>query len=270
MASAWDKARERSEQASEGVFLRLENDGDKAVILVRGEPEVREQVWNTKLEKYEDFTEDHKKLGKTPKPKFLINVFAFSVTEADGSKGGKDATPKGEKRALIWDMNNSTFKDLLKVSDKYGLATQIFEVERKGKKGDKQTTYSILPERTLTEEDKKEIGATPMHDLTKTREDESTDTASFDKKKGGGEKEKSNGSNGASAPADTVITKEQGAVIVERLKKQPRPNIDAFLTKFGVAQVKLLKPSQLQDAMAMLAGFEGPATPPAEVDPFAG
>jgi hypothetical protein len=260
-ANAWDKAQERSKQVSDGLFVKLD-DGDKIVATFLGDPHIDENVWNEKLGKYEPFdAKIHG--GKTPTPKYRMNVFVWTK-QAQGS----EKKEKIEKVQII-DCNNATFKDVLKVRDKFGLDKWCFEVERQGKKGDTKTTYSVMPEVQMDDAMLAKIKEAKLHDLTKTKDegDDSTDMNSHGK--AGGDKAKG-------GPAgDALITTEQSQALVARLKVLPREKLTAFLKQFGVAQIKQVKAADFAAACAMVDEFEGkpkaeaaPAAP-AEEDPFA-
>jgi hypothetical protein len=246
---SWDKAENRSKQAGEGSFIRLADDGDKFVGIFQGEPHVRELIWNEKKNAYEDFDAKTNE-GKSSTPKYKLNVFVIS-----------------EKKMKIFEMNNATFKDVLKCRDKYGLDNWAFEVTRNGKKGDTKTTYSVLPDTkvdALAADVLAAFKAAKPHDLAKAKdeEDASTDMKSHDKAK-----------NGAAPAADADIEgTDDAAQIIARLKVLPREKLQGFMTKFGVTQIKRLKAKDLKAAYEELALLEGkPATTPekpAEEDPF--
>ena len=134
-------------------------------------------------------------------------------------------------------------------------------MERSGKKGDTKTTYSVLPEAQLTDAQVEKVKAAKPHDLDKAKGDEGDTSTDMN-------------SHGKAAPkGDALITPEQSAGLVARLKVLPREKLTAFLQKFGVAQIKALKASDLPAAVTMIDDFEGkaaaPAAAPAEADPFA-
>lgn len=261
MSNAWETAGKRAETGGgPSIFIRLADDGEKFVGQFCGEPHVRELVWNEKKNAYEDFSKEHEALGKKSSPRFAINVFV-----------------PGEKAMRVFEMNNSTFKDVIKVRDKYKYQGNgetertlwFFEVERKGKKGDTKTTYSILPESAVDDELMKLSVGSKLHDLAKVVKsdegDAQTDMNSHDKKKDGK-------ANAAQAPS--LIDDATRAALTARLKILPKEKIDAFLGKFAVQQVKSLKANEVDAAKAMLDELEGKkpepaAAAPAEVDPFA-
>jgi Rad3-related DNA helicase len=246
--TAWETAATRAEQAGGGKFVRLKNDGDKIVGIFAGEPHVRETWFNNATNKMEHFTEAHKAAGKTASPRFLCNIFDLS-----------------DLRMKIIECNSQTFKDVLKVKEKYGLDKFAFEIERKGAKGDTKTTYTVLPDVALdklTAEQSAAFKGAEKHDLTKENDedDASTDMNSIDKKNGA-----------AAAAVDATISADDAGKLVARLKPLAKDKIDSFLAKFGVQKVKELPARRLAEAQAFVESLEpkAPAAPPVEVDPFA-
>lgn len=253
--SGWDKAQERSKQVADGIFVKFD-DGDKVIVTFCGEPHVEELFWNQKLSKYEAF--DAKTHSGNSTPKYKLNVFVWSKKAS-----GSDKVETIEKMQIV-EVNNNTFKDVLKARDKYGLDKWSFEMERSGKKGDTKTTYSVLPEAQMNDEQIKKVAAAKLHDLAKSKDegDGDTDMNSHDKKKGEAPK------------GDATITPEQSAALVARLKVLPREKLQPFLQKFGVAQVKAIKASDFEAATKAVDELEGkpaaaPPAAPAEADPFA-
>lgn len=260
---SWNTAKERSDQSGPTVFIRLAEDGDKFVGAFVGEPHIRELVWNTKTNKYEDFTAEHAKEGKTATPRYMLNVFIPG-----------DEAKKTPPQMKIFEANNATFKDIIKVREKYGLEKFFFEVERNGKKGDTKTSYTILPETQIDAAQLALISSMKLNDLTKSRSEDSGDTAETNMQSHDAAK------NGAAAPAagaapadEPCVTQEESQAIIARLKVLPKEKLDSFMTKFGVKQIKLLKAKDLPLALATLDGLEGKppaaAAAPDPVDPFA-
>lgn len=147
MSDAWSKARERAEQVqkSGGLFIRLQNSGDKVVGAFCGDPMAREIVKvGTKMEPYDKTNPLHEGLKKSVR--FALNFWVAA-----------------EKSMKIMEGSATWFTDVDKVCMKYGQDSWLFEVERHGVGLD--TTYSILPETTLTTDQKLAIKACKLHDL---------------------------------------------------------------------------------------------------------
>jgi hypothetical protein len=148
------------------------------------------------------------------------------------------------------------FKDLVRVREKYGLEKWAFEVQRHGAAKDPKTTYSILPERQLTAEERKSFQAVELLDLPKLYAGEL-------------EKEPESEEVAPEGPIDPKLA----TAIVTQLKAMPRQAVDRFLEQFGIKRIKDLPAAQWERAKAfvekLVAEFDAPATTPVEVDPFA-
>lgn len=243
--SGWDVAEEAIEKASSGIFLRLENDGDKAVVFFIGEPFVVEMFWDG--DGYVPFTKEHEAKGQKPSPKFKFNVYV-----------------PAEKAIKIYESNVQTMKNILGCKKKYGLDTKTFEIERKGKKGDTKTTYPILPDNDLTAEHREIMSKLPLHDLAKDGNDD---------------KDKKDGASGFSTfkpGSDGVIDSKLAEQLMARLKVLKREEIVKFLSAFGVEKIKAVKAVDGEKAAKFVDYLEGrgpnpfePPPPAAEKDPFA-
>lgn len=145
MSDKWDYAEKTAKEADEGgIFLRLKEDGDKAIVAFVGDPEVSKVVWNGS--QYEDY--DERKHDKSPSVRFKINVFNVK-----------------HNCMQMWECSAQTFKGVVQVKSKYGLDKMTFEICRQGAKGDTNTTYSILPEDHITDELRERISNEKLHDL---------------------------------------------------------------------------------------------------------
>lgn len=252
--SGWAVAEEAVDKSSSGIFVKLENDGDKVVFFFIGEPYTVEMLWDG--EGYIPFTKEHEAAGKKPSPKFKFNVYV------------------PEERAIkIYECNVQTMKTVIAVKKKYGFETKTFEVQRKGKKGDTKTTYSVLPDNDLTAEHREIMGKLPLHDLTKDGDDEGDKKAGTTNNTGGG------GFSNFKPGADGVIDAKTADGFMARLKVRPRAEIDKFLARFGIDKIKMVKASDAALADKFITFLEGkgpnpdapPEAPPAPAanDPFA-
>lgn len=251
MSNAWEQAQglvDKHSSAAGGLFVRLTGHGDKIVGCFAGEPYAREVHWTG--ERYEECSGDGCSYcadGKRPNLRVSMNFYVPAERALKIIEGG-----------VMW------FKDLLKVRDKYGLDRWTFEIERHGEAGDPKTTYTILPDEKLTEEQREEIAALQLHDLEKTvsgggssGRDGSFD--SYDKKKSGG---------------GELIDARVASDLVSRLKALPRDAVDAFLEKFEVKRIRDLKASDRKAAEEFVKSLEakngrGEDDGDGEVDPFA-
>jgi hypothetical protein len=242
MSNAWDKAKEMAEQHASSLFVRLSNDGDKVVGVFLGDPYPREVVWTG--EKYMDAdnpeAEKHVKQGKGRSLRIAINLYV-----------------PADKAVKVYEMGAATFKTLLKLREKYGLDQWAFEIERHGAKGDSKTNYSILPEKQLTDAERKALAGLTLHDLAEVvhgaseGDGDDSDFASYERTQDG--------------PIDPEVV----AKMMPRLKALPRELLDRFLAKLKVERVKDLKASDQAAALELLHELEAAAKPSQEIDPFA-
>lgn len=230
MNNAWDQAADMAERhANEGgIFVKLADDGDKAVGAFVGDPHPREVVWTGEAyEAYDEKNPAHK--GKRPSLKVALNFYV----PGEGMK--------------ILELNNTTFRSLIKVKGKYGLGW-LYEIERKGKARDPKTVYTILPERELDDALRAEIVATPLHDLENIGSDE-----------------------GEGASADAPITEAAAEQLMASLRRLPRSAVDTFLSEMKVQRIRDVRASEVGRAGDLIARLEAKHAPKpqAEVDPFA-
>ncbi len=229
----FDDMNKRHEQHTleSGRFLKFD-DGDSHLLAFLGFPHIREVFWDgTTYHPWKDGC------GKEKSLKTSMNVALIEKVE------GKYVF----KALKVLENSKTFFKQVAKMDAKYGVDTQIFEVERTGQKA-KDTTYTILPEAAIPAELLAQLDALDLYDLTKDRDDE-------DGKGGGGSK-----------PADppTIITKEEGDALIERLKAlkaglgdtQGTQMMADFLAKFGIKQIRQLPAARHKDAQQWVAGEE--------------
>lgn len=231
MSNNWDRAQNLADKHKGGIFVRLQNHGDKIVGAFCGEPFAREVVWTG--EGYENFDEanpSHK--GKRPSLRVSLNFFV-----------------PGEGMKII-ELGTRAFESVLKCRDKYTLDACLFEIERHGKAGDTKTKYSILPDRKIDAALRAEIGAAQLHDLEQMGSGEGDGDGV-----GGGE------------PIDPAVAERFAAT----LRKLPRSALDAFLAEFGVDRIRDVRTADEAAARDMLHDLEAKHAPAksGEVDPFA-
>jgi hypothetical protein len=146
--NAWQQTEELAKKHDQGnsTWLKLVNDGDKAVVVVLGEPYPREVCFVDG--KYMPFDEKLKAEGHKASLRVAFNVAIFDTKEI-----------KVLEQGVVF------FKDLMQVREKYGLDKWAFEIRRNGAAKDPKTTYSILPEHQLTPAQQEEFKKLALHDL---------------------------------------------------------------------------------------------------------
>jgi hypothetical protein len=257
MTTTWDDAIRLADKYGNagGIFVRLQNDGDKVVGAFCGEPYARQVVWTG--ERYEDYDEknpEHEGEGKRKSLRVALNFFVPAENAMKVIEGG-----------------NGWFRDVVKVREKYGLDAWLFEIERHGEAKNPKTTYSILPEEKLDGAMHARIAAAPLHDLRRVARSEGDEGADGS--------ERAAPKNGtatapptpeAATPPGRFIDPEVAAGLVARLKGLARPDIDAFLAEFGVQRVRDLPEARTSAAAAWIKAREQAAAGArdGDVDPF--
>ena len=244
MNHAWNHAQQMADKHANagGIFVRLAESGEKIVGAFCGDPFPREVVWTG--QRYETLDEDNP--AHQAKRASLRVMLNFYVPDENAMK--------------IIEGGTAWFKDVLKVRDKYGLDTWLFEIERQGAAGDPKTTYTILPETKVDDAMRARIRAAGLHDLTQvgTRDEGESDQASEDK------------APKAPAAASGPLDAQVADALVAQLRALPRAEVDAFLQTFGVQRVRDVDAAQEAAARAFiekrLAAHHAQS---ADLDPFA-
>ena len=248
--SMWQQTEEMAKKHDQGgsLWLKLGNDGDKAVVVFLGEPHPREVCFVDG--KYMPFDEKLKAQGLKPSLRVALSVALYD-----------------SKEVKVLEQGVMFFKDLVRVREKYGLEKWAFEIQRHGAAKDPKTTYSILPEHQLSVEQQKAFQALPQHDLAKLYSGEGDSGGakggqsldSYDKK--------------SDTKGDGTVAPNVAQGLVTALKALPREATDKFLAKFGVQRIKDLPTSQVEKARAFVEQLQtesaAPAAAETEVDPFA-
>lgn len=195
------------------TWLKLANDGDASVVAFLGEPYGRDVVFEGN--KYVAFNDTHKQQGLTPTARLAVNVGVLAT-----------------KEVKVFEMGIGTFKDIVALKHKFGLAQWAFEIKRSGKPRDPKTKYTVLPDRQLTAEEKAWLATVPLVDLVKLYE-AAPKTRDAD----------------AGAPTVTPAVAGDAAKVLGGLAPDEQRR---FLARFGIKSLAEL-PAELADkAMAYL------------------
>jgi hypothetical protein len=246
---SWGKTQEAMENQGSSTFLRLEGDGDKAVVAFCGAPFHRDICYNEKTKTYEAWDDAAKAAGRKKSSRYAMNVFAVSV------KGVETNEMK------VIDMNFNTMQSVIALKDKYGLAKCLFEVTRHGAKGDTKTQYQILPDADISpavraacgspdpkDPDNWIEGTAALVDLEEvTAKGDTTESAVTDDLKKADAKKGKSATNGTAAPATAsavasssageAISKAAATEIIEKLKPLDKDKgIVPFMQKFPYAK----------------------------------
>ena len=295
---SWDVTEQAMESQGGGTFLRLEGDGDKAVVAFCGPPLPRERCFNENTKQYEPWDAAAQAAGRKKQTKYAMCVFVVTLK-------GK---PLNEMR--VCDMNFATMQAVIGLRDKYGFGKCLFEIIRHGAANDTKTTYNVLPDADITPEQSALFGrpipgdrngwhegTVPLIDLEEVTAKDSgggdtavTDDVKAKPKADAKPKETkpatapapANGTTAHAAPAPAhapaangnatpanvaLISKEAAAVIIERLKPLDR---DKGLTPFLAAFPYIRKVSELHasDEVAAVTLANKLAAPAPAEDPF--
>ena len=260
----WDKTKKQADDASTGgMFLKLEDDGDTALVVWLGEPYGREVVWTGQQYLDAECDEAVAWLDNNPKKKPSFRASMNALVLKKGHKDDKELKVS-EDGIQIFENGVNWFGDLCKIKDKYGLGIWTFELQRNGKARDPKTTYSMLPDTKVVDydglKDRVAEAMKNLHDLENpVSDDDDSDDSDDDKKSSSSKK-----SNGAGSISD-----EQKTALIADLKELGREVLDEFLTTFDVKQLKALPAAKFDDAMAFVADKKGGVKEDEEIDPFA-
>ena len=252
----WQQAEELAKRHEEsgGIWLKLANDKDRAVMVFLGAPFARDVCFVD--DKYVLFDENLKAQGERPTARLAFNVALCDT-----------------KEVKIFEQGLTFYKDLKRVRDKYGLAAWAFEVQRHGAARDPKTTYTILPDHALSAEQQAAFAALVLHDLPAVYARELSggdDFGSYDR--GGGGTAPAKPTTPARVDADALVDDKTAQLLVTHLKPLPRAAVDRFCATFGIARIKDLPAAQSAKALklleALVAEFDPPAAPPPPPDPF--
>ena len=231
MQDMWKQASEMAKQheQSGGDWLKLQNDGDKVVVVFLGQPHPREVCFVDG--KFVQVTEALKAQGVKPSLRVALNVAVF-----------------GSKEVKVLEQGVRFFKDLVRIRDKYTLEKWAFEVTRHGAAKDTNTTYSILPEQQLTADQIREYQSLKLLDLAKLYESVASECGSV---------------------PDAMIDPETAMTITTTLKSLPREAVEQFCNALGVQRIKDLRVAQVAKAKVFVEALVNEFSPDAQVDPFA-
>jgi hypothetical protein len=132
------------------TWLRLEDDGARAVVAFLGDPHVRDVHWIAKRSERCPGSAlcTHCAMGAKPKRRFCLNAYVLAV----------DATQ-------AWETNAVTFESLIRIHHGGGFERTLFTILRKGAKGEVKTTYEVTPAEPITNDLRKTLGRVRLHDL---------------------------------------------------------------------------------------------------------
>jgi len=242
--SMWQQTEDLAKKLDQnsGLWLKLANDGDKAVVVFLGEPHPREVCFVEN--KYLPFDDQLKAQGHKPSLRVALNVALYDSQEV-----------KVLEQGVLF------FKDLVRIRDKYGLDKWAFEICRHGAAKDPKTTYSILPEHQLSPAQQKAFQALALQDLGKLYSGEAS-----------GETPSPGRDARPAAATTTTIDAKLAQAIATELKSMPREAVDRFLERFSVQRIRDVPAARANEARELIEHLRRELVDPFAddaVDPFA-
>ena len=236
-------------------FLRLEGDGDKALIFFSGEPYYRSVFWNgTQYQKW--YAGCVKQLTR----RIAINVIVCNIE-------GDKLQIQGMK---VLEQGKRFFKTVKKRDISHGLHDWLFEIERSGDKGDTDTVYRIDAEYELSDKEREKLLSMKLIDLEQLYAD--LDNGDDDGKKRS--KKAKYEDDEEEEDDDEVISAEQRKELVDMFKTLDDPEGEGkkFCGEFGIDKVKNLPKSKFKKALKyidkLVAGANSGADDDDDDSPF--
>lgn len=238
----WDAGIELEQKMalSDGIWLKLADDGAEATVAFIGDPFFREMFWEDG--RMVEFTSDHEANGERPSLRMSINVFN-----------------KTNNKIQIFEQGVTFLRLLKKMKDRYHtdgaktLGERWFTVQRDGAKGSQKTTYNIFPGEPLTQGELDRALSLRLYDLEKPDGDNNDSPIPF------------GGDDDAPVSGGRSINDSVAADIISRLKEMPESATKSFLSQFGVSRVRDLSERQQENAIKAIKSLADPAS----ADPFA-
>lgn len=126
--------------------LKLNNDGDRAVVGFLGEPYAFEVCFVNG--RSVPFDEPLRLEGRKPALRFAWNVAAPHTGEV-----------------MVWECGRSMYKVIAELRARYPLDSWLYEIERHGVARDPRTTYTVAPKKHLDAFERRALAALPLYEL---------------------------------------------------------------------------------------------------------
>lgn len=167
-------------------------------------------------------------------------------------------------------MGVATFRDVVALRAKLGFDTWAFEVRREGKPKDQTTRYHVLPERPLTEAERRWLVTAALHDLPALYARDAARPGSAAPAAGVAP---ARAVGHAEPPVKRTISDELAHGLVAELRRLTGEGVQAWLKHCGIHRVRELPLDRVPDARAFLALLVkeqgGAAAQAPALDPFA-
>ena len=221
------------EKSTDERFLRLEEDRAKVVVFFAGEPFTRYVYWDGQQTR-----EWNEGCGHKKNLRLAMNVVLCNIEESNFDI----------LSVKVFEQGKRFYQSVSRRDKKYGIHNWLFEIERSGGRGDKETRYDIEAEYELSDKERERLMAENLFDL----EEFYAELSSGD---GGKKRDKPPKDEEAEATDDDAIidTEELGELIkMFRTLGDPEAAGRKFCKEFGIKMVKYLRRSQLKKALKYL------------------
>lgn len=254
-ARGWDEGEQLANQTARGgSILKLENDGDKALVIFDWknlpysyQSLFRDEEGSLDLSspEGEKHLQKHPEDAKQARFRARIGLFVLETgTVDDDDLGGhfrqniteEKLAALGTDGALV-EVSKTMFTDIKKLRKKRPFDKYVFEIERNGAPGDKKTTYSLLHECLIDEVDGLEAHITQVEwkDLENPFDNAADPTPGKSPGKPARDKKPSKAKK---------LTKDEKARLKELFGGENRGRLPALLEFLGVAKM-----SEMESAM---------------------
>ena len=172
-------------------------------------------------------------------------------------------------KVKVLEQGKRFYQIVSKRDKKYGIHNWLFEIERSGGKGDKETSYEIYDEYELSDKEREKLMAVKIYDL----EEFYAELAGDNDNKHHKPVKSSKAEEPEEDDDDLIINEEELNELVSMLKtlKDPEAASIKFCEEFGIKRVKFLRKSQFRKAFKYVDRLTAPEHPDSDdedVSPF--
>ena len=220
------------EKSTDERFLRLEEDGDKALVFFAGEPYSRYVYWDGQQTR--EWSEG---CGQKKTLRVAQNIVLCDIEDDKLEIIGVKVLEQGKR----------FFQNVSKRDKKYGIHNWVFEVERSGGKGDTDTTYDIDAEYELSDKEREKLMSVTLIDLEQLYAELASDGVKKQRKPDKSPKY----DDSEESEDDALIDKEELGELIKMFRTLEDPEVAGrkFCEEFGLKKVKDLRKSQLKKAL---------------------
>ena len=224
------------EKSTDERFLRLEEDGDKVLVFFAGQPFTRYTYWDG--QQTHEWSEG---CGQKKNLRLAMNVIICSVGESSFDILSTKVFEQGKR----------FYQSVSRRDKKYGIHNWLFEVERSGSKGDKETRYDIEAEYELSDKEREELMAIELFDLEEFYAE--LNSSDSDKKQRKPDKPPKD-EEAEEDDDDALIDKEELGELIKMFRTLGDPEAAGrkFCEEFDIKKVKDLRRAQLKKALKYL------------------